>query len=157
MYALEWLIGVGAGAFLIGGIAGYLLRQLAFGGSRKEADLARALSEREEELAAYKQEVLERFSDTADKFRRLNESYSDLHQQLAESAVALCGEQATSSLLEAPKEAEDDAPDPVAAEVVAEAATDEPEAAEANPGEAAGPSEAADQSAPSPESNSARS
>ena len=107
MLSIEWLILIGVGVFVAGGLAGYLLRSFAFGGSRKEADLARALEESEEALAAYKQEVMERFSDTADKFRRLNETYSDLHQQLAESAVALCGDEVTTPLLERPVVAEE--------------------------------------------------
>ena len=111
MLSIEWLILIGVGVFVVGGLAGYLLRSFAFGGSRKEADLARALEESEQALADYKQEVMERFSDTADKFRRLNESYSDLHQQLAESAVALCGDEITTPLLERPVAAEEVAED----------------------------------------------
>ncbi len=104
MLTNEWLIAIGVGLFLAGGLVGFLIRMFAFGGSRKEADLARALEDAEKQLADYRQEVLERFSDTAEKFRRLNESYTDLHQQLAESAVALCGDEVTTPLLEVRKD-----------------------------------------------------
>ncbi len=107
----EWLIAIGVGLFVAGGLVGFLIRMFAFGGSRKEADLARSLEEAEKQLADYKQEVLERFSDTAEKFRRLNESYTDLHQQLAESAVALCGDEVTTPpLLEVRAERLSEAP-----------------------------------------------
>ncbi len=131
MLSNEWLIAIAVGLFVVGGLVGYLLRTFAFGGSRKEADLIAALEESEKALSDYKQEVLERFSDTADKFRRLNESYTDLHQQLAESAVALCGDEVTAPLLEV-KPSVDNArssePEtaPEEATVVNETETDEP-------------------------------
>ncbi len=119
----EWLIAIGVGLLLLGVIIGYVALRFGFGVSRKEAELAEALRESEQALADYKEEVLERFGDTADKFRRLNEAYVDLHQQLAESAVALCGDDVTTPLLEA----RDSAVPKEDVDVVAEKAPDSPE------------------------------
>ena len=60
------------------------------------------LNETREAFEAYRKQVLEEFSETASKFKTLNTSYVDLHQQLARSANTLCGETAANTLLEAP-------------------------------------------------------
>ena len=59
------------------------------------AELETALDAAQSELADYKGEVFGQFAATAEKFRALDKSYNDLHRQLAESSVALCGDSAT--------------------------------------------------------------
>ena len=53
MYGIEWLLGVGGGGLVLGLIVGYALKQFAFGGSKKEADLQASLAQAQEELADY--------------------------------------------------------------------------------------------------------
>ncbi len=91
MYTQEMLIGIGIacvlGGIILGLVAGrFLLR------SKHAATLERELSEAQEALKEYKNEVFQQFGDTARKFEKLNESYADLHQQLATSASVLCAD-----------------------------------------------------------------
>lgn len=103
MYGVEWLIGLG----ILGSLAaagGYLLGRRGSGtGSRRVQALERELAQARQELADYRREVATQFSETARKFRTLNESYSDLHQQLARSSNLLCGD-AAGPLLPGPAE-----------------------------------------------------
>ena len=98
--AMEFVIGIAVAALLLGALVGYFLP----GGNKKKARVAElegALESAQDELAEYKREVFGQFAQTADKFRALDKSYNELHRQLAESSVALCGDAAT-PLLEAP-------------------------------------------------------
>ncbi len=104
--SMEWVIAVAVIAALIGAGISYLLT----GGVRGRARVAQleqqleqskgALESSQSELADYKREVFDQFAETAQKFRALDQSYHDLHRQLAQSSVALCGDAAT-PLLEA--------------------------------------------------------
>lgn len=104
--SMEWVIAVAVIAALIGAGISYLLT----GGVRGRARVAQleqqleqskgALESCQSELADYKREVFDQFAETAQKFRALDQSYHDLHRQLAQSSVALCGDAAT-PLLEA--------------------------------------------------------
>lgn len=101
MYTLEWLIGTGAAAAVVGALIGWLIARTAYRGKRA-TDLAAELEQTQEELANYKQEVYEQFGETARKFKNLNDSYADLHKQLATSASVLCADMDTSNLLSGP-------------------------------------------------------
>ncbi|MCR9279770.1 MAG: DUF1043 family protein [Pseudomonadaceae bacterium] len=94
------------------------------GKARKASDLADELEKTKEEFDTYRGEVVQQFADTAGKFRRLNESYGDLHKQLATSAAVLCADRADDILLALP-DASGEAAAPVDAGDVIEAA-DEP-------------------------------
>ena len=104
--SMEWVIAVAVIAALIGAGISYLLT----GGVRGRARVAQLEQQLEQskgaqessqsELADYKREVFDQFAETAQKFRALDQSYHDLHRQLAQSSVALCGDAAT-PLLEA--------------------------------------------------------
>jgi uncharacterized membrane-anchored protein YhcB (DUF1043 family) len=99
--AVELVVGIALTSLLAGLGVGYFL---AGGGSAKrarETQLEGALEAAQIELADYKRDVFGQFSETAEKFRALDKSYSELHRQLAESSVALCGDAAT-PLLEGP-------------------------------------------------------
>ena len=105
--AIEWVVGIGVFCALAGFGLGWLVTA---GASRKTAAQAEAraeeveaqLAQSREELEDYRREVYGQFAQTADRFKQLDESYHALHQQLAASAVALCGEQA-GPLLAAPE------------------------------------------------------
>ncbi len=72
------------------------------GRARKASDLADELEKTKEEFETYRGEVVQQFADTAGKFRRLNETYGDLHKQLATSAAVLCADRADDILLALP-------------------------------------------------------
>ena len=100
--ALELVIGIAVLAAVVGGGIGYVLAGRGSGKARV-AELERSLASAQQELADYKQQVFGEFAETADKFRALDKSYNDLHRQLAESSVALCGDAGT-QLLTAPEQ-----------------------------------------------------
>lgn len=101
MYTLEITIAIGVGAALVGLIIGWLIARVAYRGKRAST-LAEELEASRKEHEAYKQEVYEQFGETARKFKNLNDSYADLHKQLATSASLLCADMDPSTLLPAP-------------------------------------------------------
>ncbi len=120
--SLVWLIAGGVGALVLGILVGHFQPFGKGGGKSRIRDLEDQLETAQTEMSDYRAEVYAQFSDTADKFKALDESYHALHRQLATSAVALCGEQGTPLLTN----------DNVAAERLVEAA---PEAVETAGGE----------------------
>jgi len=98
--AVELVAGIGLVALLIGGGVGYLLANRT-GPKARVVELERALDSAQNELTEYKRDVYGQFAQTAEKFRDLDRSYNQLHRQLAESSVALCGDAGT-PLLQAP-------------------------------------------------------
>ena len=62
--------------------------------SERILTLETALERARTELADYRRDVYQQFSQTAEKFRALDDSYHDLHRQLAESSQILCGDDA---------------------------------------------------------------
>lgn len=91
MYTQEMLIGIAIGC-VVGGIILGLVAGRFFLRSKHAATLERELSEAQEAMKDYKNDVFQQFGDTARKFEKLNESYADLHQQLATSAAVLCAD-----------------------------------------------------------------
>ncbi|MCZ6856214.1 MAG: DUF1043 family protein [Gammaproteobacteria bacterium] len=83
-------------------VAGGFFIARVTGSGRKLKDLQVQLEAKQAELDDYRREVFEQFGETARKFKTLNDSYVDLHQQLAKSASLLCGDLAADTLLEAP-------------------------------------------------------
>ena len=99
MANVEWLF---AGGLLALGLAiGLGIGLFISRKTGKVRDLQDQLASTQSELDEYREQVVTQFSETAHKFKTLNEAYVDLHQQLANSASALCGN-AAGPLLEAP-------------------------------------------------------
>jgi uncharacterized membrane-anchored protein YhcB (DUF1043 family) len=90
VYGVEWLIGLGLLALAAGLGGGYLLAGRIGSGAGRVRELEAELASARQELGAYRQEVVAQFSETARKFQSLNDSYTDLHQQLAKSSSILC-------------------------------------------------------------------
>jgi uncharacterized membrane-anchored protein YhcB (DUF1043 family) len=104
--AVELGAGISLVALLIGGGVGYLLANRT-GPKARVVELESALDAAQNELAEYKRDVYGQFAQTAEKFRDLDRSYNELHRQLAESSVALCGDAGT-PLLQAPDQSDVD-------------------------------------------------
>jgi len=118
VYGVEWLIVLALIGLAAGGGIGYLLANRGNGGKRQlESDLQAA----RRELQEYRQAVVGEFSDTARKFQTLNDAYRDLHEQLARSSSALCGD-ITGPLLESPAGHQDVIPADVRDRVLSEPA-----------------------------------
>lgn len=101
MYSLAWLVVVGVVALVVGTWIGHIIARVRSGAAARIAELEAQLGSARDELSDYKGAVHQQFSETARKFKALDESYHDLHRQLAESAGVLCGE-AAGPLLAAP-------------------------------------------------------
>ena len=108
--SLGWMIAAAVAALLVGVGVGALL-PLGRGSQHKVSELQTELDASKAELADYRAEVYAQFAQTAEKFKRLDESYLDLHRQLATSAVTLVGEQGAPLLEVSPPllQIEDDA------------------------------------------------
>jgi len=101
MYSLEILLASTVASAAVAALVTYWFHSSS--ATKKQALKTEAeLRDIQEAFEAYRKEVLEEFSETASKFKALNTSYVDLHQQLARSANALCGEAAANTLLDAP-------------------------------------------------------
>lgn len=90
---LEIAIGLAVISFVVGGLLGHFGNREARSNKLRAAMLQAELEAAQSELADYRQEVVQQFSETAEKFRTLDESYHALHRQLATSAVALLADQ----------------------------------------------------------------
>lgn len=93
--AIEWVVGIAVLSLLVGFGVAWFFNRYKGGQQSRVVELEQALEASREELSSYRRDVYGQFSDTADKFRALDQSYHDLHRQLAQSAVALCGDAAT--------------------------------------------------------------
>ncbi len=93
--AVELVVGIALASLLAGLGVGYFLTGTGSAKRARVTELEGALEAARTELADYKRDVFGQFSATAEKFRALDKSYNDLHRQLAESSVALCGDAAT--------------------------------------------------------------
>lgn len=82
-----FLLGIGAGL-------GYLLAH------RLLSRDAKAVSEVQEELDAYRKEVTEHFGETAQHFQALGQQYQSLYRHLAQGAGTLCDPTESNALLE---------------------------------------------------------
>lgn len=81
----------GIGLFVLGLVLGSVF-QKSRGNGAKEQRVEQKLNETEENFAKYQAEVSAHFVDTARKVQQLNNSYREVHEQLAKGATMLCGE-----------------------------------------------------------------
>ncbi|MEZ5559993.1 MAG: DUF1043 family protein [Pseudomonadales bacterium] len=102
MYGFEWLIVCAVLGLVVGASLGLLVARRSDRPTARSRKLEAELAAAREEHSRYKQSVVDQFSETARRFKTLNESYGALHRQLAESASMLCGN-AAGPLLEAPE------------------------------------------------------
>ena len=93
--AIEMVFVIGLACLLAGILITFLMMRNGLFAGGKVGQLQQELDQAKEEMSDYKAQVFEQFSDTADKFKNLDDSYQALHKQLAASSLALCGDQAT--------------------------------------------------------------
>ncbi len=83
----------GIGLFFLGVILGALFQRCASGSEAvKSKRLEQKLAELQDSYTKYQAEVSSHFMETARKVQTLNESYRDVHAQLAKGASRLCSE-----------------------------------------------------------------
>ncbi|MCZ6616947.1 MAG: DUF1043 family protein [Gammaproteobacteria bacterium] len=100
MDTLVWTLLLVPGGLLAAAVGFFIAR--ASGTGRKTRELQSQLQAKQAELDENLASVIVQFGETAQKFKTLNDSYVDLHRQLARSASVLCGDLAADTLLEAP-------------------------------------------------------
>lgn len=82
----------GLGLFALGVVLGALFQRTFKGSSSKTKRLEQKLTEVQDSYTKYQTEVSAHFMETARKVQTLNNSYRDVHQQLAKGAQRLCND-----------------------------------------------------------------
>jgi len=129
VYSLAWLVIVGVLGAVLGAWLGNLIARVRSKSAARIQELEAQLESARGEISSYRREVFDQFAATARKFKSLDESYHDLHRQLAASARQLCGE-AAGPLLAAPERADALMADRGKERAAAPPADDEPVAAQ---------------------------
>ncbi|MCV6614321.1 MAG: DUF1043 family protein [Cellvibrionaceae bacterium] len=101
MYELFHLILVGAGMIVAGIIIGLAIGRSTSAQSRASKDLKEQLDQQQEQQREYQQEVAEHFVETAKLVNQMNQSYKEVHEHLANSALKLSNPEISRQLLEA--------------------------------------------------------
>lgn len=89
---MESMLAVGIAALVIGLALGWGIARSTGGRNVRQRRLAQQLDALQNEHTRYQAQVNEHFMETAELFRRLNDSYRDMHEHLAKGASRLCTE-----------------------------------------------------------------
>ncbi|WP_020210192.1 YhcB family protein [Gilvimarinus chinensis] len=98
MFSLVTIIVAVLVSLLVGCAAGYILSRNGSGGGRN-AEMQKRLQEAEQALDLYQRDVTEHFARTTELVHSLNESYRDMHEHLATSALKLSTPEISRQLL----------------------------------------------------------
>jgi len=83
----------------VGGAVGYFAARRFDAGARRVAELNETLEREREEHVAYRREVNDHFTRTAQAVNTLTESYRSVHRHLSEGARRLCDDDAAETAL----------------------------------------------------------
>jgi uncharacterized membrane-anchored protein YhcB (DUF1043 family) len=89
----------GLGLFFLGIIVGAVFHRSVQGEASKNKRLEQKLAELQSKHEKYQAEVSEHFMNTAEAVNALNNSYRNVHQQLAKGASRLCNEEQAQDFL----------------------------------------------------------
>lgn len=89
---MESMLAVGIAALVIGLALGWGIARVTGGRNVRQRRLAQQLDALQTEHTRYQAQVNEHFMETAELFRRLNDSYREVHEHLAKGASRLCTE-----------------------------------------------------------------
>ncbi len=89
----------GIGIFFLGILVGAVFHRSVQGEASKNRRLEQKLAELQEKHEKYQAEVSEHFMKTASAVHTLNQSYRDVHEQLARGALRLCNEEQAEDFL----------------------------------------------------------
>lgn len=101
MFSMSTLILTALLCTLGGGIIGALLVRSLHPREQLNRDLEQRVQEAEEKLTDYQQEVTEHFAQTSQLVNSLTQSYKDVHEYLANSALKLTNPDISRQILEA--------------------------------------------------------
>ena len=99
MFTLSTVIVVAVIALVIGVIIGGVLTRLLSPQEQKARSLENQLSDAEQQLKKYQQQVTEHFAQTAKLVNNLTQSYKDVHEHLAGDALKLANVDISRQLL----------------------------------------------------------
>ncbi|MEQ6884360.1 DUF1043 family protein [Salicola sp. Rm-C-2C1-2] len=89
---MQSMLAVGIAALVIGLALGWGIARTMGGRNVRQRRLAQQLDALQNEHTRYQAQVNEHFMETAELFRRLNDSYREVHEHLAKGASRLCTE-----------------------------------------------------------------
>lgn len=92
---------VALASLVIGLILGAILGRILSGSNKQCRTLAEEVRRKDDELKIYQQNVTEHFVKTSELVNNLTQSYKDVHQHLAASAMKLTSPEISKKLLEA--------------------------------------------------------
>ncbi len=103
MFSLGTLVLTGLITLAIGCVVGIVIAPLLHPQEKQNRDLEQRLQKTEDKMANYQQEVSEHFAQTSQLVNSLTQSYKDVHEYLANSALKLTTPDISRQLLEAGK------------------------------------------------------
>lgn len=101
MFSLSTLILTGLICALGGAVAGVLLNRTLQPQQQQNRELEQRLQQAEQKLNDYQSEVTEHFAQTSQLVNNLTQSYKDVHEHLANSALKLTSADISRQMLEA--------------------------------------------------------
>lgn len=96
---MEIELWAGLGLFVLGILIGTFFQRSFSSDSGKSKRLEQKLAETQEAYTKYQAEVSAHFMDTARKVQNLNNSYREVHEQLAKGAGRLCSDDEANDFL----------------------------------------------------------
>jgi uncharacterized protein len=101
VFTLSTLIITAVAALLAGGAIGAILVKSLHPQEQQNRDMEHRLESAENKLSDYQQEVSEHFAETSQLVNNLTQSYKDVHEHLANSALTLTNPDISRQLIEA--------------------------------------------------------
>jgi uncharacterized membrane-anchored protein YhcB (DUF1043 family) len=101
VFTLSTLIIIALAALLIGGALGAALTKTMAPSEQHNRELETRLKQSEDQLRDYQHEVAEHFAETSQRVNSLTQSYKEVHQYLAESALKLSNPDISRQLIDA--------------------------------------------------------
>jgi len=88
-------------SLVIGLVIGTLFGRTLSGATKQRRTLTEELRQKDDELKTYQHKVTEHFMTTSELVNNLTQSYKEVHQHLADSAMTLTNPEVSNKLLEA--------------------------------------------------------
>ncbi|WP_439133196.1 YhcB family protein [Pseudomaricurvus sp.] len=101
MFTLSTLIITAIAALLIGGALGAILTKSLHPDEKQNRELENRVNKAEDKLKDYQQDVTEHFAQTSQLVNSLTQSYKEVHEYLADSALKLTNPDISRQLIDA--------------------------------------------------------
>lgn len=101
MFTLSTLIMTAIAALLIGAALGSLLTKSLHPDEKQNRELESRVKQAEDKLKEYQQDVTEHFAETSQLVNSLTQSYKEVHEYLADSALKLTNPDISRQLIDA--------------------------------------------------------